>query len=158
MVLGPCACCAGMLLFGVICVVCVWRRLCGLVLCIQTTGRLNTKRTRLRTLGGKVVSGGLHTATRASCSFSGLICMARLKPRTNERSPPESFRLWRRRVLRRFRRRRCRAAGHDDCGRTGGRPRRFWRRGHGFGHGAAAAQTAAALACGRVACGLPVLY
>ena len=32
-----------MLLFGVICVVCVWRRLCGLVLCIQTTGRLNTK-------------------------------------------------------------------------------------------------------------------
>ncbi len=42
-VLGSCACCAGVLPFWVIFVVCVWRWLCGLVLCIQTTGRLNTK-------------------------------------------------------------------------------------------------------------------
>ena len=30
-------------LFGLFCVVYVWRWLCGLVLCIQATGRLNTK-------------------------------------------------------------------------------------------------------------------
>ena len=37
MVLGSCARCAGMLPFWFICVVYVWRWLCGLVLCIQTT-------------------------------------------------------------------------------------------------------------------------
>jgi hypothetical protein len=60
MVLGSCACCAGMLPFWVICVVCVWRWLCGLVLCIQTT-RLNTKwlcaRYGVPKAGGKCTAG-----------------------------------------------------------------------------------------------------
>ena len=40
MVLGSCACCAGMLPFWFICVVYVWRWLCGLVFVFR---RLNTK-------------------------------------------------------------------------------------------------------------------
>ena len=88
MVLGSCACCAGVLPFWVICVVYVWRWLCGLVLCIQTTGRLNTKRTRLRTLGrGKCGVKRPTCRTRTGFSFVGALCVARLK-RTNEVSSP----------------------------------------------------------------------
>ena len=89
MVLGSCACCAGMLPFWVICVVYVWRWLCGLVLCIQTTC-LNTKLSEY-----EVWCKRPTCRTRCHATFfAGALCMAaKTKNETNDLR--QNVRLWR---------------------------------------------------------------
>ena len=110
MVLGSCACCAGMLPFCFICVVYVRRWLCGLVLCIQTTC-LNTKHPAANVGRGKCGVKGPTCRIRVGFLFVGVLCVARLK-RTKEGSPPRehSFSEGRGEVL-------SQLAGSFDAGR-----------------------------------------